>query len=92
MLLMTTQPWEPRVSRLEAAFEMIVERLADMNLTLDRRLADMQRTMDQRFEAAEKRMDRLEDRVGGIARDLWKIVWIVIGSSIVTIGAGFLHH
>ena len=96
---MSTQPWEPRVSRLEAAFESINDRLADVNTTLDRRLGSVDKRidgLDARVGRLETRFDRLETRFETrferLETGMWRIVWIVLASAIATITAGFLHR
>jgi flagellar capping protein FliD len=94
--MMSTQPWEPRVSRLEGAFEQIGGRLADLQITLDSRLGAMDkridamdRHIDERFGAMDKRMDRLEHRLDNNTR--W-MIGLMLGSWITLMAAIFLHH
>ena len=64
---MMAQPLEPRLSRLEGAFEQIVERLGDTNArleTLDQKMElnfhALLTTMDMRFAAIDTRFSALE--------------------------------
>ena len=64
---MMAQPLEPRLSRLEGAFEQIVERLGDTNArleTLDQKMElnfhALLTTMDTRFAAMDTRFSALE--------------------------------
>jgi archaellum component FlaC len=64
--MMSTQPWEPRVSRLEGAFEQIGGRLADLQITLDSRLRAFEKIIDERLGAMDKRLDAMEKRIDGL--------------------------
>ncbi len=51
---MTAQPLEPRVSRLEGAFEQIVERLGDTNVRLER----LEYKVDANYHALDAKMEQ----------------------------------
>jgi len=63
---MTAQPLEPRVSRLEGAFEQIVERLGDTNVRLER----LEYKVDANYHALDDKITALgsafEARFAGI--------------------------
>ena len=63
---MTAQPLEPRVSRLEGAFEQIVERLGDTNVRLER----LEYKVDANYHALDAKITALgsafEARFAGI--------------------------
>ncbi len=53
---MTAYPWEPRMSRLEGAFEQVVERLGDMNArleTLEMKTAGNYHALDEKISALD---------------------------------------
>ncbi len=52
---MTAYPWEPRMSRLEGAFEQIVERLGDMNA----RLETLEMKTDGNYHALDEKISAL---------------------------------
>jgi hypothetical protein len=94
--MISTQPWEPRVSPLEGAFEQIGGRLADLQITLDSRLGAMDKriderlgVMDKRIDGVEKRIDALDSKIGNNTR--W-MVGMMFGSWITLMAAIFLHH
>ena len=70
---MTAQPLEPRVSRLEGAFEQIVERLGDTNVRLERleykvdaNYHALDAKMEQRFVGIDQKFSAMEQRFVGI--------------------------
>ncbi len=70
---MMAQPLEPRLSRLEGAFEQIVERLGDTNArleTLDQKMElnfhALLTTMDTRFTAIDSRFAAIDTRFAAI--------------------------
>ena len=52
---MTAYPWEPRMSRLEGAFEQVVERLGDMNA----RLETLEMKTDGNYHALDEKISAL---------------------------------
>ena len=78
---MSSQFWESRLARLEGAFEQFGPRLDDFRDDIDRGFEEI----DGRLEGIDKRFDGLEVRFD-------RITWLVLGSAIATITAGFLHH
>ena len=72
---MMAQPLEPRISRLEGAFEQIVERLGDTNArleTLDQKMElnfhALLTTMDTRFAAIDTRFAAMDTRFSALER------------------------
>ena len=72
---MMAQPLEPRLSRLEGAFEQIVERLGDTNArleTLDQKMElnfhALLTTMDTRFAAIDTRFAAMDTRFSALER------------------------
>ncbi len=72
---MMAQPLEPRLSRLEGAFEQIVERLGDTNArleTLDQKMElnfhALLTTMDARFAAVDTRFSAMDTRFSALER------------------------
>ena len=72
---MMAQPLEPRISRLEGAFEQIVERLGDTNArleTLDQKMElnfhALLTTMDTRFAAIDTRFAAMDTRFLALER------------------------
>ena len=53
---MTAYPWEPRMSRLEGAFEQVVERLGDMNA----RLETLEMKTDGNYHALDEKISALD--------------------------------
>ena len=53
---MTAYPWEPRMSRLEGAFEQVVERLGDMSA----RLETLEIKTDGNYHALDKKISALD--------------------------------
>ena len=53
---MTAYPWEPRMSRLEGAFEQVVERLGDMNA----RLETLEMKSDGNYHALDEKISALD--------------------------------
>ena len=53
---MTAYPWEPRMSRLEGAFEQVVERLGDMNA----RLETLEMKTDGKYHALDEKISALD--------------------------------
>ena len=72
---MMAQPLEPRLSRLEGAFEQIVERLGDTNArleTLDQKMElnfhALLTTMETRFAAIDTRFAAMDTRFSALER------------------------
>ena len=69
---MTAQPWEPRVSRLEGAFEQLDKRLG----SIEGALRDLRREMNQRFDRVDSRFNQL---LATMITSRLVIIGIVIG-------------
>ena len=81
---MTAQAWEPRVSRLEGAFEQISDRLIGMDARLERiesKIDGVRDTLESKIDGVR---DRLESKVDGNFKAL--IAWM-LGQTVVVIGA-----
>jgi hypothetical protein len=63
---MTTQPWEPRVARLEGAYEQVDKRLE----SLDRNLEAFRGDAGRRFDAVDRKIDGLQ----------WRMTSLILGS------------
>ena len=90
---MTAQPWEPRVSRLEGAFEQSGDRLNSIDLRLaqiDARFAQM----EGRFAQMDGRFTQIDHKIDSNFKAL--IGWM-LGQTTVVVGAMVaiafvLHH
>ena len=92
---MMAQPLEPRLSRLEGAFEQIVERLGDTNArleTLDQKMElnfhALLTTMDTRFAAIDTRFaamgDKFETKFTALDRKIESRFQLLIGAYVTT--------
>lgn len=97
---MTAQPWEPRVSRLEGAFEQIADRLNSMDGRIERLEAKIDTKIDALRGAVEGRFERLEAKVDGrfaqtdrkIDNGQWRLTALILGTWATTILTVLFHR
>ena len=92
---MMAQPLEPRVSRLEGAFEQSVERLGDANArleTLDQKIASnfhaLAATIDTRYAAMDEKFETtfaaMERKIAAMDRKLDSRFQFLIGAYVTS--------
>jgi len=74
---MTAQPWEPRVARLEGAYEQVDKRLD----SIDRRLDSLERKVDSLDAKFSQKFDGFQ----------WRITSLIMGTWITLMLAIFFH-
>jgi tetrahydromethanopterin S-methyltransferase subunit G len=71
---MTAQPWEPRMARLEGAYEQVDKRLdsIDQRLeTLDRKIDFLRDDLGRQIDILDKKFDGKFDRLTQVVVGTW---------------------
>lgn len=85
---MTAQPWEPRVARLEGAYEQVDRRLG----AIDARLETLDTKIDGVREELSRRLESLREGLEGrFDRLQWRLTSLIVGTWITVMLAIFLH-
>lgn len=71
---MSVQPWEPRVSRLEGAYEQVDKRLD----SIDKRLETFRDEAGRRFDGIDRKIDALQWRATSLILGTWVTVMLAI--------------
>lgn len=86
--VMTVQPWEPRVARLEGAYEQVDRRLG----AIEARLETLDRKLDAGFEAIRRELgasiEGVRDELG---RQQWRMTSLIVATWITVMLAILLH-
>ena len=103
MAMMSAQPWEPRLARLEGAYEQIDRRLGDLASHVDAgfaqmesRFAQVDARLDARFGQIDARFGQVDGRIGALERKVdtaqWRFTALVVGTWATTILTILFHH
>jgi Skp family chaperone for outer membrane proteins len=96
---MTAQPWEPRLARLEGAYEQVDRRLT----AIDARLETLDRKIDVKIDALEAKVtgkiDALDAKLDRKFDDFtkrtdttqWRTTWLILTTWITIMLTLFFH-
>ena len=89
MVVMTAQPWEPRVSRLEGAIEQIGDRLADLHGDMTALRIEMNGLRDNMTTLRTDMRSELHDGIDKLRGEFrWMFATMI---ALVTALGAFLH-
>ena len=86
---MTAQPWEPRVSRLEGAFEQIADRLNSMDGRIERLEAKIDTKIDALRGAVDGRFAQTDRKIDN---GQWRLTALILGTWATTILTVLFHR
>jgi uncharacterized protein YdcH (DUF465 family) len=106
MVTMTAYPWEPRLARLEGAYEQIDKRFGDLIANMDARFAQVDARfaqvdarfaqVDARFAQVDSRFAQIDARIDDLDHKIdglsWRMTALIVGTWITTMIAILLHH
>ncbi len=92
---MTAQPWDPRLARLEGAYEQVDRRLTAIDArleTLDRKIDALEAKVTGKIDALDTKLDRkLDDFTKRTDTTQWRTTWLILTTWITIVLTLFFH-